>query len=125
MARIAGVNLPQGKLVYIALTAIYGIGVHLAKLICAQASIPLDKRVHSLTDSDVARIREVIAKDYLVEGELRREIFMHIKRLMDIGSYVGIRHRRHLPVRGQRTRTNARTRKGKAKPIPGKKMATK
>src|SRR5687767_8854521 len=98
--------------------------MHRAKLICTEAGIPLNRRVYDLSDDEIVRIREIIAKDYSVEGDLRREVFMHIKRLMDIGSYVGLRHRRHLPVRGQRTRTNARTRKGKAKPIAGKKTAT-
>ncbi len=121
MARIAGVNIPTNKRVVIALQYIHGIGQTKAKEICAKVSIPDERRVNQLTDSEVIQIREVIDRDYLVEGDLRRDVAMNIKRLMDLGAYRGLRHRRGLPVRGQRTHTNARTRKGKAKPIAGKK----
>ncbi|MBO32624.1 MAG: 30S ribosomal protein S13 [Rhodospirillaceae bacterium] len=121
MARIAGVNIPTQKRVEIALTYIYGIGRTYAKDICAKSEIPSERRVHQLTDDEVVRIREVIDADYQVEGDLRRETSMNIKRLMDLGCYRGLRHRRGLPVRGQRTHTNARTRKGPAKAIAGKK----
>ena len=124
MARIAGVNLPSNKQVGIALTYIYGIGRTTAKLICEKANVPTDRRVNELGDDEMLRIREIIDKDYEVEGDLRREIAMNIKRLMDLGCYRGLRHRRGLPVRGQRTHTNARTRKGPARPIAGKKKAT-
>ena len=121
MARIAGVNIPTQKRVEIALTYIYGIGRTYAKDICAKSEIPSERRVHQLTDDEVVRIREVIDADYQVEGDLRRETSMNIKRLMDLGCYRGLRHRRGLPVRGQRTHTNARTRKGPARAIAGKK----
>lgn len=121
MARIAGVNIPTNKRVLIALQYIHGIGATKAKEICAKVHIPDERRVNQLTDSEVIQIREVIDRDYMVEGDLRRDVAMNIKRLMDLGAYRGLRHRRGLPVRGQRTHTNARTRKGKAKPIAGKK----
>ena len=121
MARIAGVNIPTNKRVEIALTYIHGIGDSYAKEICSKTSIPSERRVNELTDAEVSQIREVIDRDYIVEGDLRREVAMNIKRLMDLGCYRGLRHRRGLPVRGQRTSTNARTRKGPAKPIAGKK----
>ena len=121
MARIAGVNIPTNKRVEIALQYIHGIGGTKAQEICAKVAIPAERRVNQLTDAEVIQIREVIDRDYLVEGDLRREVAMNIKRLMDLGSYRGLRHRRGLPVHGQRTHTNARTRKGKAKPIAGKK----
>ena len=121
MARIAGVNIPTNKRVEIALTYIHGIGDAFAKEICEKVSIPSERRVNELTESEVIRIRETIDRDYVVEGDLRREVSMNIKRLMDLGCYRGLRHRRGLPVRGQRTHTNARTRKGPAKPIAGKK----
>ncbi|QEX17617.1 30S ribosomal protein S13 [Hypericibacter terrae] len=123
MARIAGVNIPTQKRVLIALTYIHGIGNAKAKEIIDKVGIPADRRVHQLTDDDVVRIREVIDRDYRVEGDLRREVAMNIKRLMDLGCYRGLRHRKGLPVRGQRTHTNARTRKGPAKSIAGKKKA--
>ncbi|MFP6710365.1 MAG: 30S ribosomal protein S13 [Rhodospirillales bacterium] len=122
MARIAGVNIPTQKRVEIALTYIFGIGRSHAKTICAKTEIPSERRVHELTDDEVVRIREMIGAEYQVEGDLRRETSMNIKRLMDLGCYRGLRHRRGLPVRGQRTHTNARTRKGPAKSIAGKKM---
>lgn len=125
MARIAGVNIPTNKRVVIALRYIYGIGATKAQEICTKVSIPAEKRVNQLSDDEVLRIREVIDRDYEVEGDLRRSIAMNIKRLMDLGTYRGLRHRKGLPVRGQRTHTNARTRKGKARPIAGKKIATK
>ena len=121
MARIAGVNIPTQKRVPIALTYIFGIGPTKAREICTKVGIPEAKRVHQLSDDEVVRIREVIDRDYRVEGDLRREVAMSIKRLMDLGCYRGLRHRRGLPVRGQRTHTNARTRKGPARPIAGKK----
>ena len=121
MARIAGVNIPSNKRVEIALQYIHGIGPAKAKLITAKLGIPAERRVQDLTDQEVLQIRETIDADYMVEGDLRREVAMNIKRLMDLASYRGLRHRRGLPVRGQRTHTNARTRKGKAKPIAGKK----
>ena len=121
MARIAGVNIPTNKRVVIALQYIHGIGQTKAKEITEKVSIPADRRVNQLSDAEVLQIREVIDRDYLVEGDLRREVAMNIKRLMDLGSYRGLRHRRGLPVRGQRTHTNARTRKGPAKAIAGKK----
>ena len=121
MARIAGVNIPTHKRVEIALTYIHGIGDAYAKEICGKVSIPSERRVNELTESEVIQIRETIDGDYVVEGDLRREVSMNIKRLMDLGCYRGPRHRRGLPVRGQRTHTNARTRKGPAKPIAGKK----
>ena len=121
MARIAGVNIPTQKRVIIALTYIHGIGPAKAKEITAKVGIPAERRVSQLTDAEVVRIREVIDQDYTVEGDLRREVAMNIKRLMDLGCYRGLRHRKGLPVRGQRTHTNARTRKGPAKAIAGKK----
>ena len=123
MARIAGVNIPTGKRVEIALTYIHGIGCTKAKEICAKVEIPMERRVSDLTENELAGIREAIDNDYNVEGDLRREVAMNIKRLMDLGCYRGIRHRRGLPVHGQRTHTNARTRKGPAKAIAGKKKA--
>ena len=125
MARIAGVNIPTNKRVEIALTYIHGIGRTKAKQICEKISIPVERRVGDLTEDEVIRIRESIDRDYTVEGDLRREVAMNIKRLMDLGCYRGLRHRRGLPVHGQRTHTNARTRKGKARPIAGKKKVTK
>ncbi|MCG8399981.1 MAG: 30S ribosomal protein S13 [Firmicutes bacterium] len=125
MARIAGVNIPTQKRVVIALTYIHGIGRTKAREICEKVGIPLERRVNELTDDETVRIREAIDGDYTVEGDLRRETSMNIKRLMDLGCYRGLRHRRGLPVRGQRTHTNARTRKGPARPIAGKKKATK
>ena len=122
MARIAGINIPTQKRVVVALTYIYGIGTSTAEAICSSLSIPSERRVHELTDSEVAQIRTKIDDDYQVEGDLRRETSMNIKRLMDLGCYRGLRHRRGLPVRGQRTHTNARTRKGPSKAIAGKKM---
>ena len=121
MARIAGVNIPTSKRVVIALQYIHGIGPTFAKQIVEKVNIPLERRVNQLTDAEVLAIRETIDRDYQVEGDLRREVSMNIKRLMDLGAYRGLRHRRSLPVRGQRTHTNARTRKGEAKPIAGKK----
>ena len=121
MARIAGVNIPTGKRVEIALTYIHGIGRTKAKEICSVVGIQAPTRVNELSDGEVAQIRDVIDRDYMVEGDLRREVAMNIKRLMDLGCYKGVRHRKGLPVRGQRTYTNARTRKGPARPIAGKK----
>ena len=121
MARIAGVNIPTNKRVVIALTYIYGIGPANAKAICEKVGIADDRRVNDLTDSEILSIRETIDADFMVEGDLRRDVSQNIKRLMDMGNYRGLRHRRGLPVRGQRTHTNARTRKGPAKPIAGKK----
>ncbi|HCD16259.1 MAG: 30S ribosomal protein S13 [Rhizobiales bacterium TMED83] len=121
MARIAGVNIPTAKRVVIALTYIHGIGNTKAHEICEKVGIPMERRVNELTDAEVIQIRETIDADYLVEGDLRRENAMNIKRLLDMGIYRGLRHRRNLPVRGQRTHTNARTRKGPAKAIAGKK----
>jgi small subunit ribosomal protein S13 len=121
VARIAGVNIPTNKRVEVALTYIHGIGDTFARQICAKVAIPAERRVSQLTESEIIQIREVIDRDYVVEGDLRRDIAMNIKRLMDLGCYRGLRHRRGLPVRGQRTHTNARTRKGPAKPIAGKK----
>ncbi|MGD9671190.1 MAG: 30S ribosomal protein S13 [Hyphomicrobiaceae bacterium] len=123
MARIAGVNIPTQKRVLIALQYIHGIGPKFAKEICEKVSIPAERKVNELSDAEVLQIRETIDRDYLVEGDLRREVAMNIKRLMDLGCYRGLRHRKGLPVRGQRTHTNARTRKGPAKPIAGKKKA--
>ena len=125
MARIAGVNIPTQKRVEIGLRYIHGIGASKAKEICDKIGIKEDRRVGDLTDAEVIQIREIIDHDYLVEGDLRREVAMNIKRLMDLGCYRGLRHRRGLPVRGQRTHTNARTRKGPAKAIAGKKKVTK
>ena len=121
MARIAGVNIPTNKRVVIALQYIHGIGQKKAEEIVEKVSIEPERRVNQLTDAEVLQIREAIDRDYQVEGDLRREVSMNIKRLMDLGSYRGLRHRRSLPVRGQRTHTNARTRKGPAKAIAGKK----
>lgn len=122
MARIAGVNIPTNKRVEIALTYIHGIGRTKAKEICSKVGLPFERRVAELTDAEVIQIREIVDADYRVEGDLRREVAMNIKRLMDLKSYRGLRHRAGLPVRGQRTHTNARTRKGKAKPIAGKRL---
>ena len=121
MARIAGVNIPSNKRVEIALRYIHGIGPRFAKEICEKTNIPAERRVNQLSDAEVLQIREVIDREYMVEGDLRRDVAMNIKRLMDLGCYRGLRHRRGLPVHGQRTHTNARTRKGPAKPIAGKK----
>jgi small subunit ribosomal protein S13 len=121
LARIAGVNIPTGKRVPIALTYIHGIGPSSADAICESVGIDLARRVNDLSDAEVLALREHIDANYTVEGDLRREVQMNIKRLMDLGCYRGLRHRRNLPVRGQRTHTNARTRKGPAKPIAGKK----
>jgi small subunit ribosomal protein S13 len=121
VARIAGVNIPTNKRVEIALQYIHGIGAHAAKEITAKVGIEPERRVNQLTDAEVLQIRETIDKDHTVEGDLRRETSMNIKRLMDLACYRGLRHRKGLPVRGQRTHTNARTRKGPAKPIAGKK----
>ena len=121
MARIAGVNIPTNKRVIVALQYIHGIGPAKAEEIMEKVGIPGERRVSQLTDQEVLHIREVIDRDYLVEGDLRREVQLNIKRLMDLGCYRGLRHRRGLPVRGQRTHTNARTRKGPARPIAGKK----
>ncbi|HWP25215.1 MAG TPA: 30S ribosomal protein S13 [Xanthobacteraceae bacterium] len=123
MARIAGVNLPTNKRVIIALQYIHGIGPAKAKEIMEKVRIPPERRVNQLTDQEVLQIREVIDRDYVVEGDLRAEVRANIKRLMDLGCYRGLRHRKGLPVRGQRTHTNARTRKGPAKAIAGKKKA--
>jgi len=125
VARIAGVNIPTQKRVIIALQYIHGIGPAKSREICGKVGVPDDRRVNQLTDDEVLRIREIIDREYQVEGDLRREVAMNIKRLMDLGCYRGLRHRKQLPVRGQRTHTNARTRKGKARPIAGKKIATK
>jgi len=125
LARIAGVNLPTNKRVVIALRYIYGIGPTNAVEICQRVGIADNRRVNQLTEDEVVRIRETIDRDYTVEGDLRREVAMNIKRLMDLGCYKGLRHRKGLPVRGQRTHTNARTRKGPSKPIAGKKKVTK
>jgi len=125
VARIAGVNLPTNKRVVIALQYIHGIGPKIAGEIMAKINLPAERRVSQLTDAEVLQIREMIDRDYVVEGDLRRETAMNIKRLMDLGCYRGLRHRRGLPVRGQRTHTNARTRKGPAKAIAGKKQPTK
>ena len=125
MARIAGVNIPTAKRIDIALTYIHGIGHVKASKICTKAGVDPSTRVSKLNDSEVIKVREIIDSDYMVEGDLRREVAMNIKRLVDLGCYRGLRHRKKLPVRGQRTHTNARTRKGKAKPIAGKKQAGK
>ncbi len=121
MARIAGVNIPTNKRTVIALQYIHGIGQKNASEIIEKANIPAERRVNQLSDAEVLQIREIIDRDYMVEGDLRREVSMNIKRLMDLGCYRGLRHHRSLPVRGQRTHTNARTRKGPAKAIAGKK----
>jgi len=124
LARIAGVNIPTNKRVVIALQYIHGIGGKKAHEIMEKVNIPQERRVSQLTDAEVLQIREVIDRDYMVEGDLRREVQLNIKRLQDLGCYRGLRHRRNLPVRGQRTHTNARTRKGPSKPIAGKKRPT-
>ena len=123
MARIAGVNIPTNKRVVVALQYIHGIGAHRAKSIVKKVNIPEARRVNQLTDHEVLQIRETIDKDFLVEGDLRREVQLNIKRLMDLGCYRGLRHRKNLPVRGQRTHTNARTRKGKSRPVASRKPA--
>ena len=123
MARIAGVNIPTQKRVEIGLTYIHGIGRTKASEICRKVGIPAERRVNELTDDEVVRIREAIDRDYTVEGDLRRGVAMNIKRLMDLGCYKGLRHRKGLPVNGQRTHTNARTRKGPARAIAGKKKS--
>ncbi len=125
MARIAGVNLPTNKRVVIALRYIYGIGPTNAVEICQRVGIADNRRVNQLTEDEIIRIRDTIDRDFTVEGDLRREVAMNIKRLMDLGCYKGLRHRKGLPVHGQRTHTNARTRKGPSKPIAGKKKVTK
>ncbi|MDA9641271.1 30S ribosomal protein S13 [Alphaproteobacteria bacterium] len=121
MARIAGVNIPTKKRVEIALTYIHGIGTTSAKNICAKAGVPDERRVNDLSEEELTRLRDIIDADQLVEGDLRRQTSMNIKRYLDLGCLRGLRHRRNLPVRGQRTHTNARTRKGPAKAIAGKK----
>jgi small subunit ribosomal protein S13 len=121
VARIAGINIPTNKRVEISLTYIHGIGRTKATDICEKIGIPRERRVAELTDQEVMQIREVIDRDHMVEGDLRRDVAMNIKRLMDLGCYRGIRHRKGLPLRGQRTHTNARTRKGPARPIAGRK----
>jgi len=125
MARISGVNIPTNKKILIALTYIFGIGPKIANDICSQASIDKTKRVNQLNEDEVTKIRELVESNYSVEGDLRRKISIDIKRLTDLGCYRGLRHRKKLPVRGQRTHTNARTRKGKAVAIAGKKKVTK
>ena len=123
MARIAGVNIPTNKRVPISLTYIFGIGPTKAREICQKASVSETSRVNQLAEGEVTRLREIIDGEYRVEGDLRRDVAMNIKRLMDLGCYRGLRHRRGLPVRGQRTHTNARMRKGRARPVAGKKKA--
>jgi len=125
VARIAGVNIPSNKPIWVSLTYIYGIGPTTSKKILSELGIDLQRRTNELSEAEIARIREKIDREYKVEGELRREVAMNIKRLMDMGCYRGLRHRKGLPVRGQRTHTNARTRKGRSRPIPGKKKAVK
>ena len=125
MARIAGINIPQNKLVHVALTYIFGIGPKIANDICSEASVDMKMRVSQLKDEELNKIREIIDAKHSVEGDLRRKVSMDIKRLTDLGCYRGLRHRKKLPVRGQRTHTNARTRKGKAVAIAGKKKVTK
>ena len=125
MARISGVNIPTAKKIHIALTYIFGIGPKIASDLCDQASIDKTKRVNELNDDELNKIREIIDQKHMVEGDLRRKVSMDIKRLNDLGCYRGLRHRKKLPVRGQRTHTNARTRKGKAVAIAGKKKVTK
>lgn len=121
MARIAGVNIPTNKRVEVALQYIHGIGASRAREIIEKVNIPPERRVNEMSDSEVIQLRETVDRDYMVEGDLRRDVAMNIKRLMDLGCYRGLRHRRGLPVRGQRTHTNARTRKGPSKPIAGRK----
>jgi small subunit ribosomal protein S13 len=121
VARIAGVNIPTQKRVVIALTYIHGIGRTTARKLCEQVGIPGERRVHEMTEDEIARVRDSIDRELVVEGDLRRKVSMDVKRLMDLGCYRGLRHRRGLPVRGQRTHTNARTRKGPARAIAGKK----
>ena len=123
MARISGVNIPSGKRVEVALTYIFGIGNTRAKKICKDAKLDPSKRVNSLTEQELTTIRDLIDKSYIVEGDLRRDNAVNLKRLVDLGCYRGLRHRKGLPVRGQRTNTNARTRKGKSRPVAGKKKA--
>jgi small subunit ribosomal protein S13 len=125
MARIAGVDLPRDRRAVIGLTAIYGIGPTSSKRILSQTGVSEDTRIKDLTEDEVARLRDVIDREYVVEGDLRREVNLNIKRLMEIGSYRGLRHRRGLPVRGQRTRTNARQRRGAKRTVSGKKKATR
>ena len=125
MARISGVNIPTNKKIQITLTYIYGIGPKIADDICQKASIDKSKRVNQLNEEEVTKIRELVESSYTVEGDLRRKVSVNIKRLTDLGCYRGLRHRKRLPVRGQRTHTNARTRKGKAVAIAGKKKVTK
>jgi len=125
MARIAGVNIPTNKRVEVALRYIHGIGPANAKVICEKVGIAPNRRVNDLSEAEIIQIREAIDRDYVVEGDLRREVAMNIKRLMDLGTYRGLRHRKGLPVRGQRTHTNARTRKGPARAIAGKKKVIK
>ena len=122
MARIAGVNIPQNKLVHVGLTYIYGIGNKFSQQICTELEIPKSKRVNELTDDQILKIREYIDQKFTVEGDLRRDTSLSIKRLIDLATYIGSRHRKKLPVRGQRTRCNSRTRKGKAIAIAGKKL---
>ena len=124
MARIAGVNLPSAKRIDVALTYIYGIGNHTSNKILDKLGLDKTKRVNQLNDSDIIRIRELIDQDLEVEGDLRRKVAVNIKQLMDLGCYRGLRHRKRLPVRGQRTRTNAKTRKGKSVPVAGKKQTS-
>ncbi len=123
MARIAGVDIPRDKHVVVSLCYVYGIGPSLAVKVCGEANVPANVRVRDLTEAQIARIREVIDRHYTVEGELRREVALNVKRLQEIGCYRGLRHRRSLPLRGQRTRTNARTRKGPRKTVAGRKKA--
>jgi small subunit ribosomal protein S13 len=125
VARIAGVNIPSGKPIGVALTYIYGIGPTSSRKILSVVGIEFGRRVNELSEADISRLREAIDRNYRVEGDLRRDVAMNIKRLMDLGCYRGLRHRRGLPVRGQRTHTNARTRKGPARPIAGKKKVKK
>ena len=124
MARISGVNIPSGKRIEVALTYVYGIGTTIAKKICKDASLEPNKRVNSLTEEELTRIRDIVEKNYTVEGDLRSNVSLNIKRLTDLGTYRGLRHRKKLPVRGQRTHTNARTRKGKGVAIANKKKVT-
>ena len=123
MARISGVNIPSGKRIQIALTYIFGIGITRSKKICEDAKLDPSKRVNALTEQELTTIRDLIDKSYVVEGDLRRDNAVNLKRLVDLGCYRGLRHRKGLPVRGQRTHTNARTRKGKSSPVAGKKKA--